>query len=112
MNYRVVLQDGAIRAIEKHARYIAEEKESPLNAERWLTKVLRAVDTLQQFPHRCPPAPEDDYRDYMIRMLVVQNCLLLYTVDEPLKVVHVIGFRHGRQKPLADELPNDRPTST
>ncbi len=109
MKYRVILQDDAIRAIEKHARYIAQEQQAPINALRWLEKILISVDTLEQFPHRCPYAPENDHRDYVIRMLVVQNCLLLYNVDEVSKVVHIIGFRHGRQKPLREELPSSVP---
>lgn len=105
MKHRVILQEGAIQAIEKHARYIAEECQAPLNALRWLEKILHSVDTLEEFPHRCPYAPENDSRDYVIRMLVVQSCLLLYNVDDNTKAVHIIGFRHGRQKPLTDDLP-------
>lgn len=105
MKYRVILQDGAILAIEKHALYIAEHQKAPINALRWLEKVLLSVDTLQQFPHRCPLAPENAQRDYEIRMLIVHNCLLLFNIDEAAKAVHIIGFRHSRQKPLGDELP-------
>jgi len=107
MKYRVILQDDAIQAIEKHARYIAEQQQAPLNALRWLKKILLSVDTLEQFPHRCPFAPENEIRDYEIRMLVVQNCLLLYNIDEDIKAVQVVGFRHGSQKPLGDDLPTE-----
>jgi len=110
MKYRVTLQNGAILAIEKHARYIAEQQQAPLGALRWLEKILLAVDTLEHFPHRCPRAPENDSREYVIRMLVIQSCLILYHVDDEAKVVHIIGFRHGRQRPLSDELPADMPT--
>ncbi len=107
MKYRVILQDDAIQAIEKHARYIAEHQQAPLNSLRWLERTLLSVDTLEQFPHRCPHAPENESRNYEIRMLVVQNCLLLFNIDEEAKAVQIIGFRHGRQKPLSDELPTD-----
>lgn len=105
MTYRVILQDAAIRAIEKQARYIAEEQHAPQNALRWLEKVFAAAESLSHFPHRCPHAPENEYRDYEIRMLVVQSCLLLYNISDKNKTVSIIGFRHGRQKPLEDELP-------
>ncbi len=71
MKYRVILQDDAIQVIEKHARYIAEEAQAPLNALRLLEKILHSVNTLEYFPHRCPYAPENDSRDYVIRVLVV-----------------------------------------
>ena len=106
MKHRVVLQDDAILAIEKHAHYIAQQQ-APINALHWLEKVLFSVGTLEYLPHRCPLAPENDSREYVIRMLIIQNCLLLYNVDEEAKAVHVIGFRHGRQRPLTDQLPTE-----
>lgn len=107
MKYRVILQDDALHAIERQARYIAEEKQAPQNALGWLEKILHSVTSLEQFPHRCPCAPENRHRDYEIRMLVVQECLLLFNIDEAAKAVNVIGFRHVRQRPLTDELPQE-----
>lgn len=42
MNYRVELAASAERTIRENARYIAEERESPLSAVRWLRKILQA----------------------------------------------------------------------
>lgn len=54
MKYRVILQDGAILAIEKHARYIAEQQQAPLGALRWLEKILILGQHLGAFPAPLP----------------------------------------------------------
>ncbi len=107
MKYRVELSQFARDAIHEYVRFIAVERQSPLSAERWLQKVWQAVDSLETFPLRCPLAPEHEHRHYEIRMRVVGDYLLLYTVDEPAKTVHVIGFRHGHRLPRLGELPKD-----
>jgi len=108
MKYRVIISSEALDAIDLHLDYIAVEQQVPLNAERWWRKALRAVESLNQFPHRCPHAPENDYRDYDIRMLIVDNCLFLYTIDEPSTTVRVLGFRHGSQQPRPARLPKHK----
>ncbi len=50
-------------------------------------------------PHRCPYAPENDFENLGLRVLVVDRCLFIYTIDEELKVVRVLKFRHGSQLP-------------
>ncbi len=107
MNYRVVITSEALAGIERFLDYIAIDQQAPLNAERWWRKALTAIETLDQLPHRCPLAPENEFRDYTIRMLIVDRCLFLYTVDERQKTVRVIGFRHGSQLPKPEELPED-----
>jgi plasmid stabilization system protein ParE len=107
MNYRVELSQFACDAIYEYVRFIAIERQSPLSAERWLQKIWQAVDSLETLPHRCPLAPENEHRQYEIRMRVVGDYLLLYTVDEAAKTVQIIGFRHGHRLPRPSELPQD-----
>ena len=77
MKHRVILQDDAMLAIAKHAHYIAQQQ-APINALHWLEKILLSVETLEHFPHRCPLAPENDSREYVIRMLIVQKNTQFY----------------------------------
>lgn len=109
MSYRVEVTDQAYVAIRQYTRYIAVECESPLNAARWLEKVWDAVDSLERWPRRCPLAPEDQFRPYEIRMRIVGDHLLLFTVDNDAKAVWVIGFRHGHRLPRSGELPDQPP---
>jgi plasmid stabilization system protein ParE len=107
MKYRVELSQFARDAIHEYVRFIAIERQSPLNAERWLQKVWEAIDSLESLPYRCPLAPENEHREYEIRMRIVGDYLLLYTIDEPNKTVHILGFRHGRRLPDPTELPEN-----
>lgn len=99
MIYRVDLTDEAFDKIRDQARYIAEEGGAPLNAGRWLARVLDAVDTLEQSPRRCPLALEDPFFSFELRALNIDGFMLLFTVDDDDRVVRVISARHGRQEP-------------
>jgi plasmid stabilization system protein ParE len=95
MIYDVILSSEAKQSLDDHIRYIAVEKQEPVNAERWLKKALRAVDTLSVFPNRCPIAAESKFSKHTIRMLIIDSCSFLYRVDEDSKTVRVTGFFHG-----------------
>jgi len=97
MTYRLIVSTEAFDALGAYVDYIAIENQSPLNAERWFLKAWAKLETLKNFPHRCPPAPENDQFDFTVRMLIVDSCLFIYRVDDLNKAVRVFGFRHGRQ---------------
>ena len=109
MSYRVQITDAAHAQLLGHARYIAIECKAPLNAARWLERIFDAADTLADLPHRCNLAPENDFRDYEIRRLLIGDYFLLFTIVEEDQTVWVIGFRHGSRLPRADELPDAQP---
>ena len=107
-NYAVELADAALAAITAQAHYIAVESQAPLNAERWLGRIWDAVDSLEQFPQRAAKAEEDAYAKYEVRRLVIDNHLLLFTIDDDRRKVWIIGLRHGHRLPLPGELPADQ----
>ena len=109
MTYRVAITASAQASIFEQARYIAVDREAPLNAQRWLESVFDAADTLAALPHRCSLAPENEFRDFEIRRLLVGKYFLLFTIVEEEKTVWVIGFRHGGRLPRPDELPDAPP---
>ncbi|HZO30164.1 MAG TPA: type II toxin-antitoxin system RelE/ParE family toxin [Chloroflexota bacterium] len=53
----------------------------------------RADTTLEEFPRRCPLAPENDDFDVEIRHLLYGEFRILFTVDD--NVVRVLHVRHG-----------------
>src|SRR5687767_11778434 len=106
MNYRVHVTDAAMDAIRAHARYIAVDCSSPLNAQKWLEHVWDAVEGLEFMPRRHNLAPENAYKTYEVRRVLVGDCLLLFTVDDAAKKTWVIGFRHGSRLPRPDDLPD------
>jgi hypothetical protein len=56
-------------------------------------------------------APENDFKPYEVRRALVENCALLFTIDEKNMLVWVIGFRHGSRMPRPDERPESKPES-
>jgi plasmid stabilization system protein ParE len=103
--YAVVIPEHVAAKLREQARYIAVDGKSPLNAARWLERVLDAADSLSTAPRRCPKAIESAFRPYDIRSLNIDGYLILFTIDEDARTVLIVNVRHGRQLPQTDELP-------
>lgn len=110
-----------MNASEEHepARYVVELSEtaeadidaammrliaySPESAERWRLGLLTALETLQQYPNRCPVAEESARYSEIVRVYVYKRSTtayrVLYTVREAADgyqaVVRVIRILHG-----------------
>ena len=109
MKYAVEITDVAFELIRAQARYIAIECQAPLNASRWLEQVWDAIDGLEEMPNRHNLAPENDYKPYEVRRVLVGDYLILFTIDQSAGKVWVIGFRDGSRLPRPDELPSAPP---
>lgn len=97
MTFEIHIAPQAKDAIKTHLAYIAVNQQSPLIASRVGQRIYDSITTLSTFPHRCPIAPESDFSDHLIRMLVIDGCPVLFTVDDHKSIVRVLAFRHGRQ---------------
>ena len=109
MKYTVEISNAALKLITAQARYIAVDCHAPLNASRWLEQVFDTIDGLEDFPSRHNLAPENKYKPYEVRRVLVGKYLILFTIDEVTATVSVIGFRHGSRLPRPDDLPPHRP---
>ncbi|MEW6235133.1 MAG: type II toxin-antitoxin system RelE/ParE family toxin [Candidatus Omnitrophota bacterium] len=105
--HRVEVTDQAYEAIRSHVHYIAFEQKALLNAKRWLEGLWDAIDSLEKLPKRCRLAPENNYRSYEIRQLDYGDYAILFTIDDDRQLVYVVGFRHGKQLPRANLLPDE-----
>jgi plasmid stabilization system protein ParE len=103
--YSVEITDAAFVAIRRHARYIAVESQAPQNAARWLERIWDAIESLEQWPRRAPMAAEDALVSYEVRQLVIDNHFLLFTIDDGLRKVWILGLRHGHRLPRPQDLP-------
>ena|ERR1700722_17114466 len=109
MKYVVEVTDAAFDAIRAHARYIAVERQAPINAARWLEQIWDAIDGLEEMPRQHNLAAEDAFKPYEVRRALVGNYLILFTIDDHSRKVWVIGFRHGSRLPRPVDLPDKRP---
>ncbi len=109
MKYAVRVTDAAYEAIRDQARYIAVESHAPLNATRWLERVWDVVHRLETLPRRYPTAAESALKPYEIRRALVDNCHILFSIDDRKHGVWVIAFRLGSRLPRPGELPERAP---
>jgi plasmid stabilization system protein ParE len=107
--YRVIVLPTVKAIIRSLIVMIATERHAPTAAQRLLSKIKQALVELKTFPHIGPRPPEDDFRPYLIRCRIIGKYLLLYTVNDEKRKVHVIGFRHGAQEPRPGLLPPEAP---
>lgn len=98
MKYRVVISDEALSGVRDFVEHIAIRQQQPLTASRWLEKALARVATLERMPRRFVRAPECVAGGPERRVLVVDRCLFLFSVNDEDHVVNVVGFRPGSRE--------------
>jgi toxin ParE1/3/4 len=105
MAYRVEFTDRAVRdlAVLYEDKHVEESKA----AARWLNGLEQAVDTLGDLPRRCPSAPESKKGGRKLRHLLYGKkphvYRVIFEIDEPHKVVHVLTIRHGAMETATPE---------
>ncbi len=97
MSYRVLITLPARRDLRDAFGWIA--RSSPRRAQVWLRGARQAIQTLADFPRRCPLAPGDGDSDLEIRQLLYGHYRILFTIDG--EVVRVYHVRHGARRSLA-----------
>lgn len=100
MTYHVIIQPQAEADLD--AVYLRMRIHAPQAAERWFAGIVEAINSLEQFPRRCPLAPENDYFEEEIRQLLYGRrdnvYRILFTIQDD--TVHVLHVRHGAQRHL------------
>ena len=85
--------------------YLRIREDSPSRAAKWRKGLLRAAETLDLFPERCPLAPESG-PELEIRQLIYGAYRVLFTVAKD--TVFVLHIRHGARQPLrSGEAPTE-----
>lgn len=91
VKYRVRLTRTAERDIERAWSFIAHD--SPANAESFVSRLEEQIETLENFPNRCPPIPENELLGTHYRHLIFGNYRTIFRVDK--KTVYVLRMIHG-----------------
>ncbi|NES17392.1 MAG: type II toxin-antitoxin system RelE/ParE family toxin [Symploca sp. SIO3E6] len=83
---------------------------SPTQASQWYAGLLQAIESLSQFPKRCPLARENKYFSQEIRQLLYgrgrNSYRILFTILEEQEgaTVRILHIRHASQQTLGEEL--------
>ena len=110
MAYRVDIARSAQADLE--ALYLWVVARARQQGAAWFNGLERAVRSLEQFPERCPVAPESIDPGRPVRVLNYGRkphvYRIFFTVDHRARVVHVVHLRRGaRRSPAPDELKGD-----
>jgi toxin ParE1/3/4 len=100
VKYRVIIQPPAAADMDEAYEWILGHV--PASAVNWFNGIEAAIQTLENFPQRCPLAEESRAFDLEIRQLVygkrVGAYRVLFTIVQD--AVHILHVRHGRRRRL------------
>lgn len=98
MTYRVLISKKAWDDIEHVFFWLAAR--SPGAAERWRDSLFEVIDSLEQFPERCPLAPESGAFGTELRELSLGKRQATYRIVFRIRgrAVHVLRVRHGARR--------------
>src|SRR5687767_10133688 len=95
--YRVNLTTESAGHLKEIFEYI--ERDSPQNASRVIERLLAAVFSLEQLPHRYRVVRDTAKVGAKVRSMPVPPFLVRYHVDDGPRVVTVLSVRHGARRP-------------
>lgn len=98
--YVVSVTASAQASIKREFLFLHER--APAAAEEWFHDLFRAIDTLEQFPTRCPIAAETQYVGETCRNLFYRLHRIIFHIDEPSAIVWVLHVRHMAQRAVGE----------
>jgi plasmid stabilization system protein ParE len=98
LEYGVEITDAALADAEKYVRFLQEDRQEPLAAERWWNGLLNAVLSLETVPGRCPVIPELKHFARELRHLLYASHRIIFSVSG--SQVTVLRIYHGARRPL------------
>jgi plasmid stabilization system protein ParE len=107
MTYQVEVLPQALGDIELAYRWMADKLGAQV-AEDWYDELMEAVRSLEQFPNRCPIAPEASEVGQSLRQLLVgkaKRYRVMFVVEE--EMVSVLYVRHTSRAWLTDEFEDE-----
>ena len=97
MSYSIEIMPQALNEIETAYRWIANNRGTEY-VERWYEELNEAIESLNNFPNRCPIVPRPNPTSTVIRQLKVKNYRILFSVGT--SIVNIVAVRHVRQRLL------------
>src|SRR2546421_1376657 len=96
MSYQVEITEKAQEEAREAMRWMSQS--SPEKAALWYFEFLEKAQSLENFPARCPLAPESETYRREIRHLIFGKYRILFTIDD--ETVYVLRVRHQAQDTL------------
>jgi toxin ParE1/3/4 len=94
-SWYVSYTEKADRDLDSHYKYIAKEKLEPINAANQINRIIDATATLDHMPFRHRLYANEPWRSRGLRVLPVDNYIVLYLPKEAEGIVDIITILHG-----------------
>ncbi len=95
MSYNIILSESARTDLRNIYEYIAYVLQVPETARRISRKILNAIGTLENMPHRHRIYPEKPMESHEIRSLPIANYLIFYKIAEENNCVLIARIIYG-----------------
>ena len=95
MNYKINLTPKAQSDLKENFRYIAVDLQSIQNATGQLDRLEKAISSLEQMPERYRVYDKEPWRSRNLRIMTVDNYLVLYVPNKEERTVTVIRIMYG-----------------
>ena len=104
MEYKVKLTAVFLEEIEEICNYITNKLKNIDASNRLREKVIYNILLLENSPKMCAKIGKVDRVKRQYRRLVVNNFIILYTVDEKEKIVYIAHIYYGGRNYLDENL--------
>lgn len=102
--YKVIITPTAYKEISKIYDYITEELSAENAAKRLMEKVEKEVQRLKRAPQIYAEIRKFDELKRNYRRIVINNYIILYTIDEDNSIVYISHMYYGRRNYLNNNL--------
>ena len=95
MEYRIKLTDQFLDEFEVICDYISNKLKNIDASNRLREKVIYNIFLLENSPRMCIEIENVDRAERQYRRLVINNYVILYTIDEEQKIVYIAHIYYG-----------------
>lgn len=96
--YEVIIEDAAQADLRGILRYITQTLREPETARRIYRSIKTAILGLDALPLRNRVVRDETYAAQGLRMLLAENYVVFYVVDESARAVQVLRVLHSRRE--------------
>ena len=97
ITYKIVIERTAENDLSDILSYISNTLHEPTIAKKLYNEIKENFSNLKSMPHRHKIVNEEPYRSIGVRMLLIENYIAFYVVDEERKTVHIFRILYNRR---------------
>ncbi|NQU50462.1 MAG: type II toxin-antitoxin system RelE/ParE family toxin [Planctomycetes bacterium] len=99
MKYKVTFTFAIQKEIDSQIGHFINEKVPSPFIEQWLAGLLERLDSLSEFPSRCPVSNTySSIKQFEVRRLIYGEYAPYYRINSEQRIVEILSLRHGRRK--------------